>query len=95
MLRLRNAGNGPCRAGAGLTGRVSGEDATGLPGAGARPEQVLSGRSLAGVEAVFRDVVGQLVQQRWADAALAVAFEDLAPVAGFPVVPGRRWGPGL
>jgi hypothetical protein len=56
---------------------------------------VLDGRSLAGVEAVFRDVVGQIVQQRWADAALAVPFEDLAPVAGFPVVPGRRWGPGL
>lgn len=50
---------------------------------------------MAGVEAVFRDPVGQVVQQRWADAALAVAFEDLAPVAGFPVVPGRRWGPGL
>ncbi|MHA6756948.1 TnsA-like heteromeric transposase endonuclease subunit [Streptacidiphilus sp. PAMC 29251] len=56
---------------------------------------MLDGRSLAGVEAVFRDVVGQIVQQRWADAALAVPFEDLAPVAGFPVVPGRRWGPGL
>jgi len=76
---------------------VSSEDAKDLPGsgAGARPEQVLDGRSLAGVEAVFRDPVGQIVQQRWVDAALAVAFEDLAPVAGFPVVPGRRWGPGL
>ncbi|MGW5611657.1 TnsA-like heteromeric transposase endonuclease subunit [Streptomyces sp. NPDC003753] len=36
-----------------------------------------------------------MVQQRWADAALAVAFEDLAPVSAFPVIPGRRWGPGL
>ncbi|WP_428837589.1 TnsA-like heteromeric transposase endonuclease subunit [Streptomyces olivaceiscleroticus] len=36
-----------------------------------------------------------MVQQRWADAALAVVFEDLDPVSAFPVVPGRRWGPGL
>ncbi|MFI9771666.1 TnsA-like heteromeric transposase endonuclease subunit [Streptomyces sp. NPDC052415] len=49
----------------------------------------------SGYEAVFLDPVGQVVQQRWADAALAVAFEDLAPVSAFPVVPGRRWGPGL
>ncbi|MFI0577602.1 TnsA-like heteromeric transposase endonuclease subunit [Streptomyces tendae] len=48
-----------------------------------------------GFEAVFLDPVGQSVQQRWADAALTVAFEDLAPVSAFPVVPGRRWGPGL
>jgi hypothetical protein len=46
-------------------------------------------------EAVFLDPFGQTVQQRWADAALAVAFEDLAPVSAFPVIPGRRWGPGL
>ncbi|MFD1663710.1 TnsA-like heteromeric transposase endonuclease subunit [Streptomyces caeni] len=45
-------------------------------------------------EAVFVDPVGQVVQQRWADAVLAVAFEDLEPVSAFPVVPGRRWGPG-
>lgn len=49
----------------------------------------------AGFEAFFLDPVGQTVQQRWADAALAVAFEDLDPVSAFPVVPGRRWGPGL
>ncbi|MGW3956973.1 TnsA-like heteromeric transposase endonuclease subunit [Streptomyces sp. NPDC004752] len=36
-----------------------------------------------------------MVQQRWVDAALAVAFEDLPPVSAFPVIPGRRWGPGL
>ncbi|MET7665907.1 TnsA-like heteromeric transposase endonuclease subunit [Streptomyces sp. NPDC005463] len=48
-----------------------------------------------GFEAVFLDPVGQTVQQRWADAALAVAFEDLPPVSAFPAVPGRRWGPGL
>nr|WP_069766714.1 TnsA-like heteromeric transposase endonuclease subunit [Streptomyces sp. LUP30] len=48
-----------------------------------------------GFEAVFLDPVGQVVQQRWADATLAVAFEGLAPVSAFPVIPGRRWGPGL
>lgn len=45
-------------------------------------------------EAVFVDPVGQVVQQRWADAVLAVAFEELEPVSAFPVVPGRRCGPG-
>ncbi|WP_223771874.1 TnsA-like heteromeric transposase endonuclease subunit [Streptomyces huiliensis] len=49
----------------------------------------------AGFEAVFLDPVGRVVQQRWADAAVAVAFEELDPVSAFPVVPGRRWGPGL
>ncbi len=48
-----------------------------------------------GFEAVFLDPVGQAVQQRWADAAMTVAFEDLPPVSAFPVMPGRRWGPGL
>jgi hypothetical protein len=48
-----------------------------------------------GFEAVFLNPVGQTVQQRWADAAMTVAFEQLAPVSAFPVVPGRRWGPGL
>lgn len=50
---------------------------------------------VAGVEAEFVDPVGRVVRQRWADAVLAVAFEDLDPVSAFPVVPGRRWGPGL
>ncbi|MET7695125.1 TnsA-like heteromeric transposase endonuclease subunit [Streptomyces sp. NPDC005483] len=36
-----------------------------------------------------------MVQQRWADAVLTVAFEELEPTSAFPVVPGRRWGPGL
>ncbi|GAA2623833.1 TnsA-like heteromeric transposase endonuclease subunit [Streptomyces vastus] len=49
----------------------------------------------AGFEAVFLDPIGKVVQQRWVDAALAVAFEDLPPVSAFPVIPGRRWGPGL
>ncbi|GLV95789.1 TnsA-like heteromeric transposase endonuclease subunit [Streptomyces virginiae] len=49
----------------------------------------------SGFEAVFLDPVGQSVQQRWADAAMTVAFEELPPVSAFPVAPGRRWGPGL
>jgi len=48
----------------------------------------------SGREAVFVDPFRQVVQQRWADAALAVAFEELEPVSAFPVVPGQRWGPG-
>ena len=61
---------------------------------GGRAKRVTVDRG-AGFEAVFLDPVGRTVQQRWADAALAVAFEDLPPVSAFPVVPGRRWGPGL
>ncbi|MFF2655419.1 TnsA-like heteromeric transposase endonuclease subunit [Streptomyces sp. NPDC058045] len=49
----------------------------------------------SGFEAVFLDPVGQAVQQRWAVAAMTVAFEELPPVSAFPAVPGRRWGPGL
>ncbi|WP_245001450.1 TnsA-like heteromeric transposase endonuclease subunit [Streptomyces alfalfae] len=64
----------------------------------ARPRS-LAGRAAvdqgSGFEAVFLDPVGQAVQQRWADAAMTVAFEELPPVSAFPVVPGRRWGPGL
>ncbi|WP_435843912.1 TnsA-like heteromeric transposase endonuclease subunit [Streptomyces fructofermentans] len=36
-----------------------------------------------------------MAQQRWADAVLTVAFEELEPASAFPVVPGRQWGPGL
>ncbi|WP_244313505.1 TnsA-like heteromeric transposase endonuclease subunit, partial [Streptomyces zinciresistens] len=46
------------------------------------------------VEAEFAGVDGTLVQRRWVEAAVAVRFEQLAPVAAFPVVPGRRWAPG-
>jgi len=53
------------------------------------------GVEVAAFEAEFVDSVGRAVRQRWADAALVVAFEDLDPVSAFPVVPGRRWGPGL
>ncbi len=46
------------------------------------------------VEAEFAGADGTLVQRRWVEAAVAVRFEQLQPVAAFPVVPGRRWGPG-
>ncbi|MGW2587442.1 TnsA-like heteromeric transposase endonuclease subunit [Streptomyces virginiae] len=46
-------------------------------------------------DVVFAGLGGQAVQQRWVDAAVTVAFEELEPVSAFPVVPGRRWGPGL
>lgn len=46
------------------------------------------------VEAEFAEADGTLVQRRWVEAAVTVRFEQLAPVAAFPVVPGRRWGPG-
>ncbi|MFE0385941.1 TnsA-like heteromeric transposase endonuclease subunit [Streptomyces bungoensis] len=46
------------------------------------------------VEAEFAAVDGTLIQRRWADAAVGVRLEELQPVAAFPVVPGRRWGPG-
>ncbi|MER6610560.1 TnsA-like heteromeric transposase endonuclease subunit [Streptomyces sp. NPDC000927] len=62
------------------------------------PERAVGQRDIAvgaGFEAVFLDPVGRMVQQRWAGAAVTVAFEELDPVSAFPVVPGRRWGPGL
>ncbi|GAA1119103.1 TnsA-like heteromeric transposase endonuclease subunit [Streptomyces javensis] len=67
---------------------------TGAAGPGSRAKKAKADHS-ARFEAVFLDPVGQTVQQRWEDAALAVAFEDLPPVSAFPAVPGRRWGPGL
>ncbi|MEU6236223.1 TnsA-like heteromeric transposase endonuclease subunit [Kitasatospora sp. NPDC047058] len=46
-----------------------------------------------GFEAVFA-VGGVLEQERWEQAAARVRFEELRPVSAFPVVPGKRWGPG-
>jgi len=46
------------------------------------------------VEALFAPSGGTPVQRRWLEAAASVRFEDLQPVAPFPTVPGRRWGPG-
>ncbi|MFJ4828291.1 TnsA-like heteromeric transposase endonuclease subunit [Streptomyces bacillaris] len=56
-------------------------------------EQQADGWSGAGAEAAFTTAAGQMTQLPW-DQAAAVQFEDLAPVSAFPVVPGRRWGPG-
>lgn len=46
------------------------------------------------MEAVIAQPGRALVQRRWLQAAVQVRFEELEPVALFPVVPGRRWGPG-
>ncbi|WP_371476392.1 TnsA-like heteromeric transposase endonuclease subunit [Kitasatospora sp. NBC_00315] len=46
-----------------------------------------------GFEAVFA-VAGGLEQERWERAAARVLFEELGPVSAFPVIPGKRWGPG-
>ncbi|MFD4529496.1 TnsA-like heteromeric transposase endonuclease subunit [Streptomyces sp. NPDC058470] len=48
----------------------------------------------AGIEAAFATAAGQVTQLPWGQAAASARFEDLAPVSAFPVVPGRRWGPG-
>lgn len=48
-----------------------------------------------GFEVAFSEFGGQAVRQRWVDTAVTVAFEHLEPVSAFPVMPGRRWGPGL
>ncbi|MFF7361558.1 TnsA-like heteromeric transposase endonuclease subunit [Streptomyces sp. NPDC008125] len=47
-----------------------------------------------GFEAAFATAAGQVTQLPWDQAVSAVRFEDLSPVSEFPVVPGRRWGPG-
>ncbi len=70
---------------------VNGKSAAAAAGGRSRQTRADAG---SGWEAVFVDPLGQVVQQRWADAALAVAFEELEPVSAFPVVPGQRWGPG-
>ncbi|MFF7459391.1 TnsA-like heteromeric transposase endonuclease subunit [Kitasatospora sp. NPDC008115] len=46
-----------------------------------------------GFEAVFT-VGGELEQERWDRAVDRVRFEELRPVSAFPVIPGKRWGPG-
>ncbi|MFJ8495915.1 TnsA-like heteromeric transposase endonuclease subunit [Streptomyces sp. NPDC094038] len=59
-----------------------------------RLQQVAAGDGGEGVEAAFATAAGQVTQLPWDQAAVSVRFEDLAPVSAFPVVPGRRWGPG-
>lgn len=57
-------------------------------------QQTAGGRDGIDVEVVFTTASGQVAQLPWAQAAGSVRFEDLALVSAFPVVPGRRWGPG-
>ncbi|WP_406011698.1 TnsA-like heteromeric transposase endonuclease subunit [Streptomyces sp. NBC_00984] len=47
-----------------------------------------------GLEVVFADSGGRVRQLSWEQAVVSVRFEELGPVSAFPVVPGRRWGPG-
>ncbi|WP_434095590.1 TnsA-like heteromeric transposase endonuclease subunit [Streptomyces goshikiensis] len=63
-----------------------------MAGTGSAQQSVFPG---AGFEVAFAGFGGLVVRQRWVDAAVTVAFEELEPVSAFPVVPGRRWGPGL
>ncbi|MGW0209243.1 TnsA-like heteromeric transposase endonuclease subunit [Streptomyces sp. NPDC003233] len=46
------------------------------------------------VEVAFTGLSGQVTQLPWDQAVGSVRFEELAPVSAFPVLPGRRWGPG-
>ncbi|MEV5599436.1 TnsA-like heteromeric transposase endonuclease subunit [Streptomyces sp. NPDC052496] len=57
-------------------------------------QQAAAGGAGAGIEAAFVTAAGQVTQLPWEQAAASVRLEDLAPVSAFPVVPGRRWGPG-
>ncbi|EFE79550.1 TnsA-like heteromeric transposase endonuclease subunit [Streptomyces filamentosus] len=59
-----------------------------------RMQQAAAGGDGAGIEAAFVTAAGRLTQSPWDQAAASVRFEDVAPVSAFPVVPGRRWGPG-
>lgn len=61
---------------------------------GRRVQQAAAGGGGAGIEAAFVTAAGRLTQLPWDQATASVRFEDLAPVSAFPVVPGRRWGPG-
>ncbi|MEY9849748.1 hypothetical protein ABH940_006860 [Streptacidiphilus sp. BW17] len=53
-----------------------------------------AGAGVPAVEAAFASGSGRVAQLRWEQAAAAVRFEDLGPVSAFPVIPGKRWGPG-
>ncbi|MFI1973372.1 TnsA-like heteromeric transposase endonuclease subunit [Streptomyces cinnamoneus] len=59
-----------------------------------RVQQAAAGGDGAGIEAAFVTAAERLTQLPWDQAAASVRFEDVAPVSAFPVVPGRRWGPG-
>ena len=45
-------------------------------------------------EAVVVSAGGELVQRPWPQVAASVRLEECPPVSAFPVVPGKRWGPG-
>lgn len=51
-------------------------------------------RAGTGCEAEFKDLSGCVRQLPWHKAAASVRFEELSPVAAFPVIPGKRWAPG-
>ncbi len=46
------------------------------------------------LEVAFTGLSGQVTQLPWDQAVGSVRFEELAPVSAFPVLQGRRWGPG-
>ncbi|MEU5547615.1 TnsA-like heteromeric transposase endonuclease subunit [Streptomyces sioyaensis] len=52
------------------------------------------GRGSSDVEVAFSGPARQVTQLSWDQAVASVRFEELSPVSAFPVVPGRRWGPG-
>ncbi|MFB7397639.1 TnsA-like heteromeric transposase endonuclease subunit [Streptomyces sp. NPDC056191] len=57
-------------------------------------QRAVNERGGVSVEAAFATAAGQVTQLPWDQATTSARFEDLAPVSTFPVVPGRRWGPG-
>jgi hypothetical protein len=97
-MRLRVTGRFACAAGqawryVGFVITDSSQDSVraGLPAVAASACRV---PEPGAVEAECAGPDGTLIQRRWVEAAVAVRFEQLAPVAAFPVVPGRRWAPG-
>jgi hypothetical protein len=48
----------------------------------------------AGVDAAFADPSGRVEHLPWEQSVTSVRFENLAQISAFPVMPGRRWGPG-
>ncbi|WP_316745463.1 TnsA-like heteromeric transposase endonuclease subunit [Streptomyces sp. MK7] len=65
-----------------------------VAGVAAGVEDEPSGPDIDRMEAVFAGPDGTRQQRRWLEVAGQLRLEELGPVAPFPVVPGRRWGPG-
>lgn len=59
-----------------------------------RSQQAANVRDRTGIEAEFADSSGRLEHLQWEQSVVSVRLENLAPVSAFPVMPGRRWGPG-